>query len=225
MTTKDRALSAATVAFAGKGVAGTSLDGLAGELGVTKQTILYHFGSKDGLISAVFTEAAQDLLVELQAAIDISEPGWDRVVATVRASFALAVRRPELLGLLREVNRLGSPWSERVLELLQPLVDRAIADMTEGMANGRFQRGDPQMVLVSAYSVVTGVVSDAELLRAVGLELDLRVAARLRRTLLSFLEAVLMVQQAESAEASGDVVHDNVVQDRESCETETIDQA
>ncbi len=200
MATKQRVIGAATAAFAGRGVAGTSLDGLAAELGITKQTILYHFGSKDGLIGAVIEEAAQDLLASFHLAIDVSEPGWDRVVATVRASFALALRRPELLGLLREINRLGSPWSERVLELLQPLVDRAIADLSDGMEKGRFQPGDPQMVLVSAYSVVTGVVSDAEVLRAVGLELDLRVAARLRRTLLSFLEAVLMVQQAEPAE-------------------------
>ena len=199
MSTRDRALSAATVAFAAKGVAATSLDGLAAEIGITKQTILYHFGSKHGLIDAVLTGAAHDLLEALQSAIAVSGTGWDRVVATVRASFALAVRRPELLGLLGEVNRLGSPWSEKVLELLQPLVDRAIDDLTAGMAEGRFQRGDPQMVLVSAYAVVTGVVSDAEVLRAVGLELDLRVAARLRRTLLSFLEAVLMVPQAEAA--------------------------
>lgn len=201
MSTKQRVLTAATVAFANKGVAGTSLDWLARELGLTKQTILYHFGSKDGLISAVLTEAAEDLVSELQAAIDISEPGWDRVVATVRASFALAVRRPELLGVLREVNRLGSRWSQLVLELLQPLIDRAIADLADGMRTGRFQSGDPQMVLLSAYAVVTGVVSDAEVLRAVGLKLDLRVAARLRRTLLSFLEAVLMVEQSESGEA------------------------
>lgn len=199
MATKQRVIVAATAAFAGQGVAGTSLDGLAAELGITKQTILYHFSSKDGLIAAVIAEAAEDLLAAFQSAIDASEPGWDRVVTTVRASFALALRRPELLGLLREVNRLGPPWSEKVLDLLQPLIDRAIADLTDGMKNGRFQPGDPQMVLVSVYSVVTGVVSDAELLRAVGLELDLRVAARLRRTLLSFLEAVLMVQQIEPA--------------------------
>lgn len=192
MSTKDRVLAEATVAFAGQGVAGTSLDALARELGVTKQTILYHFGSKDGLISAVLTEAATDLVAELQRAVDISEPGWERVDATVRSSFALAVRRPELLGLLREVNRLGSDWSEVVLALLQPLIDRALIDLSSGMRDGRFLPGDPQMVLVSAYAVVTGVVSDGELLRAVGLKLDLRVAARLRRTLLSFLEAVLM---------------------------------
>jgi AcrR family transcriptional regulator len=195
VSTKQRALGAATVAFAGRGVAATSLDHLAAELGVTKQTILYHFGSKDGLLAAVVASAATELETALQEAIVGSEPGWDRVEATVRSSFALAVRRPELLGLLREVNRLGSPWSERVLEVLQPLIDPAIAAMEAGMADGRFRPGDPQMVLVAAYSVVTGVVGDAEVLRAVGLELDLRVAARLRKTLLSFLAAVLMGPQ------------------------------
>ena len=34
-------------------------------------------------------------------------PGWDRVEAVIRSVFRLAVRRPELLGLLREVSRLG----------------------------------------------------------------------------------------------------------------------
>ncbi len=179
-------------------MSGTSLDSLARDLGLTKQTILYHFGSKDGLIAAVLAAAAADLAAELESAAGVSEPGWDRVVATVRSSFALAVRRPELLGLLREVNRLGSEWSEPVIDVLRPQIDRAMDDLTDGMRAGRFQQGDPQMVLLSAYAVVTGVVSDTEVLRAVGLELDLRVAARLRRTLLSFLEAVLVVQQAES---------------------------
>lgn len=191
-STKHRAISAATTAFAERGVSGTSLDDLAAELGVTKQTILYHFGSKDGLIAEVLTTGADQLTEALTGAIEPADDGWDRVVAVVRASFALAVRRPDLVGLLREVNRLGSPWSETALEVLQPLVDRAVDFLADGMEEGRFQPGDPQMVLVSSYAVVTGVVADAEVLRAVGLDLDLRVAARLRRTLLSFLEAVLV---------------------------------
>jgi len=70
------------------------------------------------------------------------------------------------------------------------------------MAAGRFRHGDPQMVLLSAYAVVTGVVSDGEVLRAVGLQLDLRVAARLRRTLLVYLEAAL-VPSRQAAVSSG----------------------
>lgn len=183
----------ATVNFADRGVAGTSLDLLAAELGVTKQTILYHFGSKGGLIEAVLAQAAEDLAAELEAAVTNAEAGWPSVEVIVRASFGLAVRRPELLGVLRETSRLGSPWSESALDLLQPLIDRAIGGLGQGMRSGQFRSGDPRLILVAAYAVVSGVVTDTEVLRAVGLQLDLRVAAGLRRTLLSFLEAALVV--------------------------------
>lgn len=200
MATKHRAIAVASAAFAEQGVAGTSLDGLAAELGVTKQTILYHFGSKDGLLAEVVATGAGELTAALQPALDGDHGGWERIEAVVRASFELAVRRPDLVGLLREVTRLGSPWSEAVLEVLQPLVDRAVAFLREGMASGRFRPGDPQMVLLSAYAVVTGVVGNGEVLRAVGLDLDLRVAVRLRRTLLSFLDAVLIGESAPSGD-------------------------
>ena len=100
--TKHRAILIATVAFAERGVAGTSLDELARQLGVTKQTILYHFGSKDSLVREVLAQGATDLLTVLEAASQTSQPGWDRIEAIVRSSFGLAVERPELLGLLRE---------------------------------------------------------------------------------------------------------------------------
>ena len=182
----------ATVAFADKGVAGTSLDDLASQLGLTKQTILYHFDSKDGLIDAVLQAGAKELLAVLNEASSASKTGWDRVEATVRAAFALATARPELLGLLRELSRLGRERSQLVISLIQPLVDAAVADLEAGMAEGRFRQADPRLVLVSAYAAVTGVVTDVELLRVVGLDLDLRVAARLRRTVLDFLRAALV---------------------------------
>lgn len=199
MTTKHRAVAVATTAFAERGVAGTSLDWLAAELGVTKQTILYHFGSKDGLVAEVLATGARELGEALEAARGSEMGGFARVEALVRASFALAVARPDLLGLLRELNRLGPTRTNGVLRVLQPLVDDAVAFLTEEMAAGRFRAGDPEMVLVSTYAVVTGVVADAGVLRAVGLDLDLRVAVRLRRTLLSFLEAVLLGDQATAS--------------------------
>lgn len=189
--TADRAVQTAAAAFAERGVAATSLDDLARSMGVTKQTILYHFKSKSGLLTAVLVDAAETLRAELDRSSEASEPGWPRVESTVRAAFGLAVRRPELLGLLREVGRLGPPVSDDVIELLQPMVDRAVAAIEDGMDAGEFRRSDPRLVLVSAYAAVTGVVSDPELLRAVGLELDVRTASQLRRTVLDFLEAAL----------------------------------
>lgn len=190
--TKHRVIAAATVAFADQGVAGTSLDDLARRLGVTKQTILYHFGSKHRLVDAVLASAAADLVAELEAASRASRPGWDRVVATVRSAFALAVRRPELLGLLRELSRVGPDHSAPVLAVLQPMIDAAVVELEAGMVEGRFRPSDPRLVLVSAYAAVTGVVTDPELLRAVGLTLDLRVAARLRSLVLASLRSALV---------------------------------
>lgn len=189
--TRGRVIAAATVAFADRGVAGTSLDDLARTLGVTKQTILYHFRSKDGLVAEVLASGAEELQAVLVDASAQSSPGWDRIETVVRAAFGLAVARPELLGLLRELSRLGPSYSQPVLALLQPLVDAAIGELEAGMADGRFRRSDPRLVLVSAYAAVTGVVTDGEVLRAVGVTLDLRVAARLRRTVLDFLRAAL----------------------------------
>ena len=190
-STADRAVDAATMAFATNGVAGTSLDELARTLGVTKQTILYHHGSKAGLVDAVFTRAAADLIAVLDDAVQGEEPGWPRVDAAVRAAFALAVRRPELVSLLREASRLGPPASDDAVAALQPLVDRALVGLTDGMSAGRFRRGDPRLVLVTAYAAVTGVVAEPELLRIVEVELDVRTAVRLRRIVLDVLAGLL----------------------------------
>jgi TetR/AcrR family transcriptional regulator len=184
-------LEVASASFAERGVAGTSLDELARRLGVTKQTILYHFKSKDGLIDAVVESAALVLHDELARALDASEPGWDRIEASVRAVFALAVRRPELLGLLREVSRLGPPHSDVLAASLAPLVDRSIAALERGMAAGTLQRSDPRLLLALSYALTTGVVTDTEVLRVLGMTLDLRVAAQLRRTVLDFLRVAL----------------------------------
>ncbi|MEZ5378100.1 MAG: TetR/AcrR family transcriptional regulator [Acidimicrobiales bacterium] len=191
-STHDRVSEAALLRFADQGVAATSLDDLARSIGVTKQTVLYHFGSKDGLVRAVAQRGANELAGVLGDAAAHSEPGWDRVESIVRAAFGLAVQRPELLSLMREVSRLGAPVSEVVLADLQPLIDRALGSLSEGMAAGVFKTADPRLLLVSAYAAVAGVVTDPEALRAVGLELDVRVAARLRRTVLDFLAASLL---------------------------------
>jgi TetR/AcrR family transcriptional regulator len=192
VATKARILAAASASFADRGYEAVSLDALAGDIGITKQTILYHFGSKPALLDAVVAEAVAELIERLERAVDGAPPGWDRVEAVVRAAFALAVRRPALLGLLREVSRLGPPASTAAIVALRPLVDRALAGLSAGMADGTFRRSDPRLVLVWAYAAVAGVVTDGEAMRAVGLELDLRSAARLRSTVLTSLRATLL---------------------------------
>jgi AcrR family transcriptional regulator len=121
-STRDRVLGAALSSFGTKGYDATSLDQIAAELGVRKQTILYYFPTKADLLDAVVDHAAADLTVALEAAVTRSGPSFARVEGIVRSVFRLALRRPELLGLLREVSRLGPPTATRLVVALEPLV-------------------------------------------------------------------------------------------------------
>ena len=122
-TTHDRLLDAALESFGTKGYDATSLDQLANELGVRKQTILYYHPSKVALLDAVIDRSATELTDALEDAAARSGGGFDRIEAIVRSVFRLAVRRPELLGLLREVTRLGPPASNRILDVFEPMID------------------------------------------------------------------------------------------------------
>ncbi len=191
--TRRRILDEALVCFAAAGYGATSLDSLASGLGLRKQTILHHFGTKEGLLVAVVDRSAAELSAALEEALARAGPGFDRVEALVRAVFRLAGRRPELLGLVREVSRLGPPAATRLVDALDPLVQRARAFLEEEMAAGRMRRQDSRLLLLSAYSTVIGVATEVEVLRAVGVEPTARSLVRRRAELLGFLQSALIV--------------------------------
>lgn len=193
-STRQRVLDAALVSFGTRGYEATSLDHLAAELGVRKQTILYYYASKAELLDAVVDRAADDLAAALQQAVDGAGPGFDRVEAIVRSVFRLALRRPELLGLLREVSRLGPPVVTRLTGRLEPLVAQATAFLEAEMAAGRMRPCDARLLLLSVYSTVVGVATEVEVLRAVGIEPTLRSTAVRRRELLTFLRRALVAE-------------------------------
>ena len=202
MQTRDRILEAALVSFGGRGYDAVSLDSIARDSGIRKQTVLYYFGSKEALMEAVIDRTVTGLTTALLLAVEASptptaddgEPpdAWAGVEAVVRAVFRFAVRRPEMLGLLREVTRLGPPWMDRVRGGFEPLVERARAFLEAGMESGRIRRCDPRLLLVSTYSTVMGVATEVEVLRTVGIEPTLRDAVVRRRELLRFLRSALV---------------------------------
>ena len=191
--TSDRILDAALASFGGRGYEATSLDALAASVGVRKQTILHHFGSKQALLDAVIDRSADELADALERALARAGPGFDRIEALVRAVFRLAARRPELLGLLREVSRLGPPAAARLTDALDPLVERARSFLEAEMAAGTMRPQDARLLLLSAYSTVIGVATEVEVLRAVGVAPGARSLLRRRDELIAFLRSALLV--------------------------------
>lgn len=185
-------MAAAVTAFGSRGYEATSLDRLAGELGVRKQTILYYCPTKEALLAAAVDHAAAELSAALEAALGRAGDGWARVEAVVRSVFRLAARRPELLGLLREVSRLGPPAATRLTAGLGPLIGRATTFLEDEMDAGNMRRHDPRLLLLATYSTVIGMATEVEVLRALGYEPTARSLVRRRQELLSFLRSALL---------------------------------
>lgn len=190
--TRDRILEAAIDLFGGRGVDAVSLDEIAREVGVRKQTVLYWFESKDVLVDAVLDAVAAELFVVIDAAVRAApDDPLERIDAVVKAVFRPAVRRPALLGLVREVSRLDTGQAIRLRERIEPLVARAVEYLADEMDAGRLRRGDPGLVTALGYATVTGIATEPEALTAVGWTADAAGLRRLRDELRSFLRAAL----------------------------------
>jgi len=190
--TRQRILDAALDLFGSRGVDAVSLDEIARDVGVRKQTVLYWFPSKDELIDAVLEATAAELIVVIDAAVRAApDDPLDRIDFVVRAVFRPAVRRPALLGLIREVGRLSREHQDRLYELLKPLIERAIDILQREMDAGRLRRADPRLIAALAYATVTGIATEPEVLRAVGWAPDPIGLRRLRAELQQFLRAAL----------------------------------
>lgn len=191
MGTAARICEEALVAFGTEGYDATSLDDLARRLGMAKQTILYWFGSKEALLDAVVDRSGAEVAQRIERAAAASGPGFERVEAVVRAGFRLAARHPAILGLLREVNRLGPPASTRLTDALTPSLKAAAAWLEGEMDAGRLQRADPELLLVTAYAAVTGLAAETEVLRALGGEATLTSLVHRRNELVELLRRAL----------------------------------
>lgn len=189
--TEARILDVAASSFGTRGYEATSLDAIAGELGLAKQSVLYWFPSKPALLDAVLARAARELSAALDDALVAAGDQGDRVEVVMRTVFRFAVRRPALLGLLREASRVGPDAAGGLAQGLEPMVARAVAALGAAMDAGTIRRADPRATLLFCYSTVVGVATELEAHRALGLEAGVASLSRLRRELFTFLRAAL----------------------------------
>ncbi len=190
VNTRQRILDTALESFGTRGVDGTSLDALARTLGLRKQSILYHFRSKNGLFEAVVDEAASEFISELDDVVGSADV-WEQVEGTVRVVFRLAVQRPALLGLLREASRPGSMVAVQLTSRLSNHIEAAQHSLDIALKEGRVAGDNARLLLFSLYSTIMGVATEVEVLRAMGIEPSLRSLAERRSELLRFLSAAL----------------------------------
>jgi AcrR family transcriptional regulator len=119
--TKTRLLDAAVRIFFEDDWWGTSLERIAAEAGVSKQTLLRHFGSREGLMWAAF-ERERDTVVSQRAAASVGDVGGavDNLIAHYEAYGYRALKLEALPAdgpggeLVQQGRKLHYRWVETV---------------------------------------------------------------------------------------------------------------
>lgn len=170
--TRTQFVAAAAHLFAARGFYGTSLANVADELGLTKQALIHHFGTKERLYGAVLSEISDRLTGMLAAAHDESvEPS--RQIRAFFARFAdYAAQHPgDIRLILRELLDNKQRAETAAHWYLKPFLEE-LARMVQAVPHWR--RAPDAQALAVAYQFLGAIsyftVSGPTLLRILGPE-------------------------------------------------------
>jgi AcrR family transcriptional regulator len=155
MDTRDRLLHAATRLFADKGFYGASIADIADEVGITKQALIHHFGTKEKLYGLVLQRIADDFAMTMERAstghVNPAEE-LEQLFTVVAAEMGRRLAPARLL--MRELldNRPRAARAEKWY--LKSLLDTLIAKLR---AVPRWAQADDAEALVALYQLLGAI--------------------------------------------------------------------
>ena len=166
--TAARILDAAEALFAEHGYAGTALRDVAGAAGLRIPSLYNHFESKERLYAAVLDRVVSPVLDILNEFI--ATPAADRPepAEIIEGVMALLESHPNLPSLLLQETQTGGRRLTPVLrERLAPIFGKAFETVQAVDDEGRFDRGEIPLLVLSLYHVIVGFHSIAPFYREV----------------------------------------------------------
>ena len=134
-SSRDRLLNAGKHLFAARGYENTSTIAIARAAGTSESQLIKHFGSKDGLLEAIFERGWQQMSADLEAVRQIADP-LERLRALLFGTMSALDRDPEIKELmLLESRRVRKQGNQILLTAgfidFMKLVDSILRDMRE----------------------------------------------------------------------------------------------
>ncbi len=144
METRDLILTQALELFAARGYDAVGVQELVLAAGVTKPTLYHHFGSKEGVLTALIAQGGKPLLTRLRVATDYQGDLTLNLLALTDAYLSFATTQPSFYRLLSACSlapaesdsyRLARPVEEQQYRLVEALFKKASRD--HGNMKGR----------------------------------------------------------------------------------------
>lgn len=161
---RSRIVDAAMRLFAARGFEATSLSAIAGAVGITKPSLLYHFPAKDDLLAAVLDAVLShwnDTLPRLLSAATSGGDQFERVTAELVAFFTADPDRARLL--LREMLDRPNETKVRLRRYLRPWVSLVADYVQRGQQQGRVHPDvDPEAYVLHVIHLVVGGIAVAD---------------------------------------------------------------
>ncbi len=132
-TTRERFIAAAKALFAERGFYGASMDQIAREVGLTKQALIHHFGSKEKLYGAVLSDISERLLAELEESEhQVAPDAAEAFIGALQRIYRRTIENPadtqllmrELLDNRQRAPKAGSWYLRPFLDRLERLLAR-----------------------------------------------------------------------------------------------------
>lgn len=148
-------LQAAEEAFAEKGYAETSMDEIAGRVGVAKGTVYLHFSCKEALVVAIFTRDMERFVESIEAAIASELSARAKLEALLKSMYTgLYRKRMQLLSSLynnTDMQRMMSDKSNHIHALWERMAMLVTGLLEEGKQAGEFDTAIPTEIMLATF--------------------------------------------------------------------------